>query len=49
MKKKELKKKLIRKEKLFFLKGGSPGQCIQDAQEIGLNPIRVCCPGCNQN
>jgi hypothetical protein len=49
MKKKQLKKKLVKKEKLLFLIGGSPAQCIQDAQEVGINPIRACCPGCNQN
>lgn len=45
--KKEIKWKVISTDKMKQIKGGSLAQCIIDAHEAGLNPMRFCCPGCN--
>jgi hypothetical protein len=41
--------RVIDKETLKRIAGGSPspGECIKAAKEIGLDPIRMCCPACN--
>lgn len=43
--------KLLTKKDLVSIIGGIgyPGQCIRDAQEVGLDPRKTCCPGCNAN
>jgi hypothetical protein len=42
--------KAISKEDLKRIVGGSPspGECIMAAKLLGIDPIRYCCPACNQ-